>query len=136
MATISRETLLFREVWLKAAKSPKALRFPTTSPAAAQQLRLKFYNSVKNVRNGTEVNVALEDAISLCSLRVDPEDKATLMIGPRSALDPTLAKMEAMLGVKMSELQSPEEKAAEASLKALEAESQGTRNPYYTRGEL
>jgi hypothetical protein len=143
MSTVSKETLLFRETWLRAAKSHKPLRIESPTPAAAQQLRLKFYNSVKGIRNGAEQNYELEEAVSKCTLRIDPEKRTVLILGARASVDPMLAKLEAMLGVKMNDLKTPEQKAAEASLKSLEAEGFGaavnttpSNNPYYNRGDL
>ena len=136
-----KSTLLLQQAWIQASTAEKPLELRCDTPAVATNLRIRLYSAVKYARNNPDYNPALARAAEECTIRVDASDKSILRLGRVAQLDPSMARLAQQLGVKIDELQTPEEQAAEASLRKLmgpepqampEAPSlEGIRNKYY-----
>jgi len=136
-----KSTLLLQQAWIQASTAEKPLELRCGTPSAATNLRIRLYSAVKHARNNPDSNPTLAKAAEECTIRVDTEDKSILRLGRVTQLDPSMVSLAQQLGVKIEELQTPEERAAEASLRKLmeldepklpEAPSlEGVRNKYY-----
>ena len=122
----SKQKLLYQRAWLKAYSDPDGLRLTFKTKAGAFEARRNLYDAVREVKQDPAHYGTLELAKAAEFIQIVWAGETSLWLRHRDKNDANSALEEA-LGVKMVELLSPEEIAAEESMRRLLGEHTPTQ---------